>query len=502
MINLQLLGGLDIGCPTLSANARARRRRPLALLALLGIAAPKPLARDRITAFLWPESDAERAGNSLRQALFWLRRDLGEDVLLPETASGLQLDPARLTVDLWAFRDALDAGAPERAVLAYRGPLLDGFHIPDAPEFGQWIESHRTQLEQRHIAALELLARTAEEDGRWNDAVSWRRRQAAADPFSARAALALLRALKAAGDRSGALAHASIYESVVREQLEVEPDPSVTEFVAGLRRDVRATGNGGRSDGNAPAPHQPVVPAEATPTLIPPRVRSPRPWLVGVTAVGIVGMAAMAFAPVALSEAGDSVSLAAARTVIVLASGVEQVADRDPANRLVACSGPACPARDLPQAAYVVPRHGFHAMPVAGTSYIAPIADGTTARAPGYACCTTATFENEFQLPKNAGSATITMSLLADNAARVEVNGVEFGRQPDSLGVANYSEPWSYRATFTPDQHGINRLRVTLWDGGGAVALHYHAVVTWAADGDDDAHAPAMRGNRAALTPR
>ena len=50
------------------------------------------------------------------------------------------------------------------------------------------------------------------------------------------------------------------------------------------------------------------------------------------------------------------------------------------------------------------------------------------------------------------------------------MNGVEFGRQKDSLSSDNFADaPETFSRTFTPDTSGTNRLRVTLWDGGGAL---------------------------------
>ena len=158
---------------------------------------------------------------------------------------------------------------------------------------------------------------------------------------------------------------------------------------------------------------------------------------------------------------------------IVLGSGITTANGRDTANRVLACSGPACPVAGLPQDAFVVPKHPAHTFPIAGTSYIVQVPDGTTIPAPGYACCTTATFENAFTLPSGASSAIISISVHADNDAIVRINGVEFGRG------ANFSgPPETFRTRFTPDPSGTNRLQVVLVDGGGALAVNYKATVT------------------------
>lgn len=506
MIEFQLLGCLDIRGPDISSNARVRRRHPMALLALVAAAAPQAVGRDRIMAFLWPDSDADRASNSVRQTLFRLRRDLGENLFLPETANGIQLDAANLQVDLWAFRAAIARKAPEEAVALYRGPFLDGFHIPGAHEFSTWVDAERERLERQHIAALDAVARQAGEDGRYDDAVAWRRRHAAADPFSSRTALGLLRALTAAGDRPGALEHATAHESLVRLHLEVEPDPTVTEFVASIkngpaigkreRSDTapRAVGKAdGRANGTATATL--AMDEEAPPVSVSggtsrPRARDARskvsrwPWLVASVFVvfGIVG---------AGSKMGGRIPTPPAETFVVVASGLASAGGRDTATLLISCDGVACPSDQLPQHPFVIPAQSSYTSPATGTSFIVQVPDGTTSAPPGYKCCTTAVFENKFKLPSNALSSTISITVLADNQATVAINGVEFGRQADRYASSNFGgAPTTFTTTFAPDPSGINRLHVTLWDGGGALGLNYRAFITWEAAREPKSLAP------------
>ena len=89
MILLRLLGGLAVARADAPPDSAVPRRRALALLALVAAPAPEPITRDKLLALLWPESDSTRAGNSLRQAIFSLRRDLSEDLFLPESRGGL-----------------------------------------------------------------------------------------------------------------------------------------------------------------------------------------------------------------------------------------------------------------------------------------------------------------------------------------------------------------------------------------------------------------------------
>jgi hypothetical protein len=207
-----------------------------------------------------------------------------------------------------------------------------------------------------------------------------------------------------------------------------------------------------------------------------------RAWLTLAIALTALSAAASALAV----RAGNPADADAAE-VVILGSGAQVDGGRDPDTRLIACDGPACPAGDLPQAAFVVPRHPSYGAAIAGTSFIAPVPDGTSMGTPGYPCCTTAVFEHTFALPPEAISATISLTVLADNHAAVLVNGVEFGQQPQSYAPGNYAGPRETFATdFVPARDGRNSVRVVLWNGGGAVGVHYSGVVTWVAMVDSD----------------
>src|SRR2546428_12022673 len=98
MLDLRTFGGLSVqqdGSPSVGAGAQ---RKTLALLALLA-AHPRGLSRDKIAAYLWPDSDAKHGRGLLKQACYALRRDLGaRELFLGSTE--LRLNAAALSSDV------------------------------------------------------------------------------------------------------------------------------------------------------------------------------------------------------------------------------------------------------------------------------------------------------------------------------------------------------------------------------------------------------------------
>jgi DNA-binding SARP family transcriptional activator len=234
MLHLRAFGGLHVDRDGQELSGFTARTRPLALLVLLALRREQGMSRDKVVAYLWPESDTHRARNSLKQLLFSLRRSLGQHLIV---ASGgmLRLDPSSIEVDIWQFEDALAQGSEDTAVALYRGPFLDGFYASGLAEFQWWVEAERERLALQYRDALRTLARRAEAAGHRAAAVSWYRTLAAAEPLSSANALVLMQALVAAGDPAGALEHARQHAMRIKAELGTAPSEDVVAYAEALR---------------------------------------------------------------------------------------------------------------------------------------------------------------------------------------------------------------------------------------------------------------------------
>jgi len=293
MYTLRLLGSAVLDGPDGPVAGRAALRQRLAFLALLAVEHPRPLSRDSLVASLWPESDTGDARHLLRDSLYLLRSALGDDAVL-STGDDLRLNPARLTCDLWEFEAALERGDPGSAVGLYHGPFLDGFHLSDAEEFEHWADGHRSRLTRRYGEALEHLAERDMKEGNSLRAAEWWSRRAGADPFNSRIALRYMEALETAGDRAGALRHASAHSDLLRRELNAAPEREVLAFAERLRLESRPASDPGPP--LAPAPSRAASPRPVAPIS----KSSRRRWLLP----GAIGGAAL----VGLSIAWGSLS--------------------------------------------------------------------------------------------------------------------------------------------------------------------------------------------------
>lgn len=206
----------------------------MALLAMIARAGQRGISRDRLQATLWPDADDEQRRSALKQAIYALRRDAGVGELFLGTHE-LRLNPDDVRCDVVEFDDLVRRAEYERAATLCDGPFLDGFRLPAVPEFEYWMEEERRALGRSLATTLERLARSAIERADPAAAVQWSRRLAALEPLNAHHTVALMQALLAAGDRTGALQQARIYEELIAQALDLPPD----ESVVALAREIR-----------------------------------------------------------------------------------------------------------------------------------------------------------------------------------------------------------------------------------------------------------------------
>lgn len=257
IITAQLLGGACLRSGDTPLGGPPTQRHRIALLALIAASWPQPLARDRAMALLWPERDQAAARRLLNLAVHVLRSALGDHVIL-SAGDGLLLDPLHVQCDLHEMLRAIaavpvEAAAAERVVRLHAGPLLEGFHLADSSEFGYWLDERRAEIAHAYAAALRLVAERQGASGLVHECVATCRKLVAADPYSAQNAIALMRALDAAGDRPGAMRHSIEHANRRRADLELEPDPEVAAFAARLQRATAAAGRSAEGQPRLPS---------------------------------------------------------------------------------------------------------------------------------------------------------------------------------------------------------------------------------------------------------
>jgi DNA-binding SARP family transcriptional activator len=158
-LQLVLLGGFQASVAGQEIDVPGRKER--ALLAFLAIPAGKARSRDKLAGLLWSDRGDSQARESLKQAVFKLRKSLDSVQPSPVLADRelVSLERAAVTVDVTEFEQMMGAGTIEglsRSTALYRGDLLDGLDIRDAA-FEEWLLTERQRLRELAREALAKL---------------------------------------------------------------------------------------------------------------------------------------------------------------------------------------------------------------------------------------------------------------------------------------------------------------------------------------------------------
>jgi DNA-binding SARP family transcriptional activator len=234
---LRVLGTASLGADDPSAAAPLLGPgKPLALITYLALSPQRTATREHLLDLLWADAEPERARRNLRQALYQMRRIVGDDFI---TASNDHLSlAASVRVDRDEFVAAAERGDLARAVELYAGPFFPAYAAPGGAAFEQWADLERQRLHAAWLRALESLVRLARQQLRLRDAVTLARRLRDGAPEREAGWRLLIESLTMAGDWVGAAGETDALEAMLRE-LERAPEPA-TQAVIGAARQMPA----------------------------------------------------------------------------------------------------------------------------------------------------------------------------------------------------------------------------------------------------------------------
>jgi DNA-binding SARP family transcriptional activator len=227
VLRARLLGALEVELNGTAIDSRASQR-PWAVFAYVALA-DRPVPRAELASRFWPDVLDQSARASLRSALWALRRELGDALLVDGERVGLR-DEGGLWVDVREFA-RLAGDAPGQALELCHGELLEG--IDD-----EWALSARERHRERVLTLLEALAQGAERRGEARVAIDLTRQQVQRDPFDEEAHRRLIVRLGAVGDRAGAMRTYRALTVRLRRELGVAPSVRTRELVEQLRAET------------------------------------------------------------------------------------------------------------------------------------------------------------------------------------------------------------------------------------------------------------------------
>ncbi len=275
-LEIALFGGFQVRAGAQAIEVPGRKER--ALLAYLAMPPGESRSRDKLAGLLWSDRGDNQARDSLKQAVFRLRKSFDSVKPQPIRADreSVTLDSGGVAVDAAEFERLIGEGTPEavaRATALYRGDLLDGLDVRD-PAFDEWLLLERQRLRDLAREALAKLLERHLAGGAHDDAGAAARRLLMLDPLREVAHRALMRIYAAQGQTALALKQYQLCRDALQRELGVRPEAeterlcqSIQEKRAAARRTAdqapaAQVSTESSSPGNAP-PQQLAEPALA-----------------------------------------------------------------------------------------------------------------------------------------------------------------------------------------------------------------------------------------------
>lgn len=114
-------------------------------------------SRDELVGLLWADESKELAYRHLRDNLYFLKKHIPVELLIPRGRTMIELNPAiQIHCDLHLFLEHGD-------ITQYQGDFLKGYSIDDAYEYEAWVIQTRNKLRDTYLQRLDQLAKAAVE---------------------------------------------------------------------------------------------------------------------------------------------------------------------------------------------------------------------------------------------------------------------------------------------------------------------------------------------------
>lgn len=239
---LSLLGGFELTGPDGVVDLPSKKLA--GLLAYLACNASRPQSREKLSALFWGSHFDVQAKQNLRQALFRLRKVLGQNALESD-GEAVSINAAAVLCDVSRFEALVREGsrnALSAAADLYRGQLIDDVAVGEEG-WNEWLIGERERLQELALGAMVELGAQELAAGRAEHALKAGQRAVALNNLREDAHRLIVQALAATGRKAEALKHYQNLVSLLKHELNTEPDAATRSLVAELRSAQRPDGS-------------------------------------------------------------------------------------------------------------------------------------------------------------------------------------------------------------------------------------------------------------------
>ncbi len=195
----------------------------------------KKVTKDEIALAFWPDFSQAKINSNFHATLWRVRKALGSKTIIVFQDGYYQFSPeAQIYYDvdevekLLSDLDELDASVERRTTMRrvvelYQTDFLEDIDMP-------WADKRRFELQSRFRQILGEMGEDYYEKRKLQTALEIYQRAIDFDPYQDDYHLRIIQCLAALGDKKGARKHYKRYQATLKEEMGMEPDPSLKEF--------------------------------------------------------------------------------------------------------------------------------------------------------------------------------------------------------------------------------------------------------------------------------
>lgn len=220
MLRIYALGAFEVMVGPRKIDPAAFKTQKARYLLAYVAAGESQVPEERVLDLFW-EGDPTRARQSLSNALYAIRKALGEDYIT--RAQGcLMMNPGVMWHDLKELEKAYGEDALARVVRLYRGPYLDACYM-------DWASERRRSVQQMAVNALSRLLEESHEAGRVQQVQDYAQTLLTIDGCRQDAHLRLMQSYLAQGQPEQAIRQYEVCQKTLARELDMEPSLAIFE---------------------------------------------------------------------------------------------------------------------------------------------------------------------------------------------------------------------------------------------------------------------------------
>ncbi len=236
MLNISFLGKIKVEYNGKSIT-ELLGNKTIALLCMLALNDKKYVSREKIIAYLWPDSNEDAAKYNLRFNLWLIKKNIGPDeegnfFLCVDKESCAINEKYRYACDLLEIirfkpeeKDTVEPLLSLREL--FKGEFLEGCYFNNCEELNEFILFERINLEKKKVCILKRLAELYENQRQYDFCLEMIREIQEIEPYDEEIALKIMDLYAKKGNNAKAINYYNNFSNILASSLGMSPSTSL-----------------------------------------------------------------------------------------------------------------------------------------------------------------------------------------------------------------------------------------------------------------------------------